>query len=111
MQSVSLQVVAEEHLELARAASSGRSARTIHGGQGRALRETVIALLAGHELSEHDSPGEATLQVVRGRVRLSSGPESWEGADGDHLVIPPDRHTLLAVDDAVVLLTVVKPLA
>lgn len=29
--------------------------------------------LAGHALAEHDSPGEATLHVLHGRVRLSAG--------------------------------------
>ena len=72
--------------------------------------ETVIALLSGHELAEHESPGEATLQVLHGRVSLSAEPDSWEGSTGDHVVIPRRRHTLTALEDAVVLLTVVKPL-
>ena len=76
----------------------------------RALRETVIALLAGHELNDHESPGEATLQVLRGRVRVSSDEDSWEGGVGEHVIIPPERHGVAALEDSVVLLTVVKPL-
>ncbi len=110
MESTSLFSVADEELEAARGASSARSARTVHGGHDRALRQTVIALRAGHELAEHESPGEATLLVLRGRVRLASGEETWEGAAGEHVVIPGARHTLTALDDAAVLLTVVKPL-
>ncbi len=109
MESTSLQSVADDELEAARGASSGRSARTIHGGHDRALRETVIALRAGHELGEHESPGEATLQVLRGRVRLTGGGESWDGAVGDHVVVPAERHAVAALEDSVVLLTVVKP--
>ena len=111
MDGISLSALVNENLEAARSSSSARSARTIHGGHDRSLRETVIALLAGHELAEHESPGEATLQVLHGRVNLSAEPESWEGATGDHVVIPPRRHTLTALEDSVVLLTVVKPLA
>lgn len=111
MESTSLLSLADEELETAGRAASGRSARTIHGGHDRALRETVIALLAGHELSEHESPGEATLQVLRGKVRLTTEPDDWEGGVGEHLIIPATRHALVAIEDAVVLLTVVKPVS
>ncbi|MFD4675736.1 hypothetical protein ACFWNN_38820 [Lentzea sp. NPDC058450] len=40
----SLTALARDHVELARAASSGRSAATVHGGHERALRQTVMAL-------------------------------------------------------------------
>ena len=68
MESLSLTGLADEHLGKARASSAGRSAHTIHGGHDHLLRQTVIALAAGRELGEHDSPGQATLQVLRGRV-------------------------------------------
>jgi quercetin dioxygenase-like cupin family protein len=109
MDSTSLSSLADEELTAAQAAASGRSARTIHGGHDRSLRETVIALTSGAELSEHESPGEATLQVLRGRVRLVSGDDTWEGGVGGHVIIPDARHALAALEDAVVLLTVVKP--
>ena len=110
MESTSLSSLSASELEAARGASSGRSALTIHGGHDRSLRETVIALVSGRELSEHESPGEATLQVLTGRVRLTSGEQRWDGGTGDHVIIPGARHTLLALEDAVVLLTVVKRL-
>lgn len=106
MRSTSLTRLAEEQLDRARAASSGRAAITVHGGHEHDLRQTLIALAAGRTLGEHDAPGEATLQVLVGTVRLTAGAESWHGAAGDHLVIPPLRHDLLAETDAVVLLTV-----
>ncbi len=111
MESTSLSSLVLEELAAAGRAASGRSARTLHGGHGHALRQTVIALLSGRELSEHESPGEATLQVLSGRVRLTSGDDTWEGGPGGHVTIPDARHGLLALDDAVVLLTVVKPLS
>lgn len=106
MNPTSLTALGEELLGQARSASSGRAARTVHGGQSHDLRQTVIALAQGRSLGEHESPGEATLQVLVGRVRLTAGDESWECSAGDHLVLPPHRHDLAALSDAVVLLTV-----
>lgn len=106
MNATSLTALGEEQLARAREASSGRAAVTVHGGQEHDLRQTLIALAAGRTLGEHDSPGEATLQVLVGEVRLTAGDETWTGAAGDHLVIPPSRHDLHALTDAVVLLTV-----
>jgi len=106
MDSTPLNALADEHLAKAREHHAGRSAHTVYGGRGRALRQTLIALAAGRRLGEHESPGEATLQVLRGSVRMHAGEETWEGAAGEHVVIPPVRHDLESVGDSVVLLTV-----
>lgn len=106
MESLSLTALADEQIAAASAAHAGRAAHTVHGGHEHALRQTVIALAGGHELAEHESPGEATLQVLRGRVRLIAGDDSVEGSAGDLLVIPPVRHSLSALEDSAVLLTV-----
>ncbi|MCD9199092.1 cupin domain-containing protein [Aeromicrobium wangtongii] len=106
MNGRSLLELAETELATARAASSGRAATTVYGGQEHDLRQTLIALAEGHSLGEHEPPGEATLQVLSGQVRLTAGDDSWDGAAGDYLIIPGARHDLLAVTDAVVLLTV-----
>ena len=105
---MSLQALAREQQERAAAASSGRSARTVWGGHEHVLRQTLIALTANTTMSEHENPGEATLQVMIGRVRLDADGNQWEGRQGDLLLIPPSRHSLLALEDAVVLLTVAK---
>jgi quercetin dioxygenase-like cupin family protein len=106
MKGESLTRLGEEQLAAAQEAGSGRAAVTVFGGHEHDLRQTLIALVEGRALGEHDAPGEASLQVLSGRVRLHAGEETWEGADGDYLVIPSTRHDLEAVTDAVVLLTV-----
>ncbi len=101
-------VMDTSQLQAARQASSGRSARTVFGGHEHVLRQTVIALLAGHALGDHENPGEATVHVLRGRVRLHSGDDAWDGRQGDLLLVPAAVHGLEATEDAVVLLTVAK---
>lgn len=105
MDTFALPEVGEALLEEARAHSSQRAARTLVGGSGHVLRQTVIALVDGAGLADHESPGEATLQVLSGQVRLSWSDGSAELDTGAHVVIPDERHGLLARTDAVVLLT------
>lgn len=105
MLSHSLVSLADELLTDARAAHTGRSARTIHGGRDHTLRQTLLAFAAGKRTGKHESPGEATLQVLRGKVALSTEDGVWEGTEGEYLVLPAQQHDLEAVEDAVVLLT------
>lgn len=106
MLALSLVNLASEQIAAARAASSGRSAHTVHGGHQHHLRQTLFALAAGRSLGEHDSPGEATLYVLSGHVRLATATQTWDASVGDYLIIPPQRHNLTAIDDSAVLLTV-----
>ena len=106
MDGISLTQLAAEQLQIAKAARAGRSAHTVHGGHDHMLRQTVIALAGGSELAEHNSPGQSTLQVLQGQVRVTRGTDTWAGGAGDLLVLPRERHALHADSDAVVLLTV-----
>lgn len=108
MQTTSLADLAGKHLAAAREASSGRSAETVYGGHDRTLRQTVIALAAGQRLDEHENPGEATVHVLHGRVRLASGDDAAEAGAGELIVVPDARHHLEALADSAVLLTVAK---
>ena len=105
VEPVALAEAAEALLAAARSSgTSGRAARTLVHGTG--LRATAIALCAGHELGEHESPPAATLQVLAGHVVLRGAGREWSLDAGRLVPIPPERHSLFAETDAVVLLTV-----
>lgn len=106
MDKKSLTALARQQLKLAAAATSGRSSQTVYGGHQRSLRQTVVALTAGNSLAEHDSPGEATLLVLNGKLSLICGENSWKGSTGDFLAVPAERHSVEALEDVAFLLTV-----
>jgi len=108
MQRISLDALATQQLELAAAHGGRCAADTVVGGHERVLRQTVIAMIKGTELDEHNNPGEATVHVLRGRVRLTSKGQSWAGRSGDLLKVPDARHGLQALEDSAILLTVAK---
>jgi len=101
-----LNTLAEEHLTAARASAHGRSAHLLI--QEPPLRQTVIALTSGSALDEHNAPPAASLLVLRGTVRLTAGSGDAELPAGTLHPVPQERHGLLALQDAVVLLTAVN---
>jgi quercetin dioxygenase-like cupin family protein len=105
MQKLSLEALSRELLVRA---GDSRTAQTVVGGHEKALRQTVIALAKDAALADHASPGEATIYVLRGRVVLAAGGESWEGREGDLIIVPDATHSLTALTDSAVLLTVAK---
>jgi len=85
-----------------------RAAQTLpHPVDG--LRQTVIALVRGQELAAHESPGPASLQVLRGTVQLVSDGRSETLRAAQISPIPDRRHSLHADEDSVVLLSVAAP--
>ncbi|GAA0968084.1 cupin [Actinocorallia libanotica] len=101
-----LKSLAERHLSQAKDDKNGRSAHMfLHEGP---LRQTVIALTAGSRLDEHNSPHAASLQVLSGRVVLTSALGDTELGEGELAPIPPERHGLNALADSVLVLTTVK---
>jgi quercetin dioxygenase-like cupin family protein len=108
MQKLSLDALARELLGQAAGATEGRAAKTVLGGHERMLRQTAIAMTTGAVLAEHANPGEASVYVLRGRVRLAAGDHAWEGIHGDLLLVPDAPHSLQALEDSAVLLTVAK---
>jgi quercetin dioxygenase-like cupin family protein len=104
---VSLDATAREQLEAAKRGDSQRAATTVVGGHEHVMRQTVIALVAGATMAEHENPGEATLYVISGRVELDADGHTWQARAGDLVEIPPARHALRAIEDSAVLLTAV----
>ncbi|WP_181275217.1 LuxR family transcriptional regulator [Brevibacterium oceani] len=101
---LNLTALSTELLDKARASHSGRAAKGIF--VGAYLRQALLTLSAGSELADHDSPPEATLQVLRGEVRLATADDSWELSEGDLIAIPSQRHSVTALSDAASILTI-----
>ncbi|MDN5758273.1 MAG: cupin domain-containing protein [Tomitella sp.] len=108
MNKLSLDALARELRTKVDAGDRKVASSTVFGGHEKTLRQTLIVMGAGGELGEHESPGDATVHVLHGRVSLDAGSESWEGRTGDLLIIPEFRHGIRAREDAVFLLTVAK---
>ncbi|HET7305968.1 MAG TPA: LuxR family transcriptional regulator [Segeticoccus sp.] len=102
--------MASTQLERAREGSAGRSAAHLYGGPQSMMTHTLVALVAGQKMHEHESPGEATVLVVEGRVTMGTadGATAVEGQTGDLLRVPLERHWLQATTDSVILLTAAK---
>jgi quercetin dioxygenase-like cupin family protein len=80
MEKLSLDALARELMKSATAAPAGRASRTIYGGHEHVLRQTLMALTAGASMSEHENPGEATVQVLLAGYALLLTPPSGKGA-------------------------------
>lgn len=101
-----LEELTESHLATARKEERGRSAELVaHDGP---LRQTVIALRDGVRMAEHNSPPAASLQVLKGRVRVDLDNEAQgEFSEGELWILTHERHSVLALEDSVFLLTTV----
>ena len=103
VEHLDLEAISEQVRVRASASSAGRAARTLHHGQ--LFRQTLLALRADASLAEHDNPGEATLHLLSGRVRLTTASTAVTGEQGSLLLIPAEPHALHAITDAVAVLT------
>ena len=108
MQKISLEALARQQMKLAASAGGQHTADTVYGGHEKVLRQTLIGMIAGASLAEHENPGEATVLILHGRVRLSTANSFWDAARGDLLIMPEGRHSLDALENSAVLLTVAK---
>jgi len=106
MDVVSINDLADAQLAQARAADSGRGATTVHGRSGARLRQTLIALDAGRILGEHQSPGDASLICLRGKVQIRTSDDAIDLNAGEMVAIPAQRHDVLAIEPSVMILTV-----
>lgn len=101
-----LHAVADELLAEASELRARRSARTLTPGSGAPLKQTLLALTAGQRLQDHLAPGPTTLLGIRGTAVLSDDQRSVTLTDGVWTSCPVGPHSLEAVSDTVVLITV-----
>lgn len=91
--------------ERAAAARSGRAAKTLVK-EGR-LRVTLIALRRGAALGAHQVEGVVSLQVLRGRARVSAEGKLVDLSSGGLLILDQEvTHTAEALADCALLVTV-----
>ena len=96
----------EEKLTEARLAHSGRAAHSHTAATIMTCARRVLALIAGHELGEHDSPESDSASAARPRpsarqIHCGMGRPVITSSSC------PRRHSLTAIDDSVVPLPVV----
>lgn len=72
------------------------------------LRVAGIGLTAGSELAEHSNPGEAVLQLLRGRATVRWPGGSYDLVAGMLVTIPQAKHSVLAHEDSALMLTAVN---
>ncbi len=108
METISIIDLTNELLEKAKESSAGRAAKKVAGGPETRMTQTIVALTAGTRLDDHENPGEATVQVLAGKVSIGTTHKQVSLGLGQLLTIPDLRHNLEALTDAVVLLTAVK---
>ncbi len=101
-----LETLTAAHLRTARADAHGRSAELIL--RDGVLRQSIIAMRAGAELAEHNSPDAASIQVLVGKVIITALQDAdAEVAAGTLQVLTHERHAVRALEDSVFLLTTV----
>jgi quercetin dioxygenase-like cupin family protein len=105
---IDLTTAVDAVLDEARRATSGRAGRTLPPGAGAPLKQTLLALTQGTQLADHASPGPSSLHVLAGQVRLTAEGDPLDLATGAYTQIPPVRHGVEALADAVVLITVAQ---
>jgi quercetin dioxygenase-like cupin family protein len=90
--------------DLATIAVEPRKPVVLHSDEG-AARVIAINLPAGDQLGEHEVHEHAWLHVHRGSVTVSDGSDSTEAGAGSLVHWEPqERHTVTAVEDALLAL-------
>ena len=78
--------------------------------QNKAVSLTLFAFDTGEEISSHESKGDAMVQVLDGKARITIGGAEHTLTAGQTVVMPAGvPHALLAVEPFKMLLTVVFP--
>jgi quercetin dioxygenase-like cupin family protein len=81
--------------------------RTVH--DDARVKVTVFGFAAGQELSEHTSSKAAIIEILAGEARLGLGDERVDARPGAWAYLEPNaRHSVSALTDVVMLLTLIK---
>jgi hypothetical protein len=100
---MSLANTAQARMEHARSAAHGRSAQTVHGGRDRAPAGPRRPASRHHAAR---APRHAGGDVAGARGPRPADHRALEAVAGDVLTVPAEAHTLDAVGDSALLLTV-----
>jgi len=87
-------------------APAKRAGSTLYRGEG--VRQTMVAIVAGAEMTEHDSPVEAFIHVLEGQITIHGDNRQWQISAGNLLPIPPEKHSVSADQNSVFTLTVLR---
>lgn len=78
--------------------------------QNRAVSMTLFAFDKGEEISSHESKGDAMVQVLDGKAKITIGEGEYVLSAGETIVMPAGvPHALEAVEPFKMFLTVVFP--
>ena len=103
--SSTLEELSRKHLDIARNDAHGRSADIlVHDGP---LRQTLVAIVAGTGLGEHNSPPAASMQILHGRVKVTADEGEVVLNVGELRGLTHHRHSVTAIEDSVFILTTV----
>lgn len=70
---------------------------------------TIFAFDKDESLTEHTSPYEALVQVVRGKMTITIGGNPFQVEEGEFILLPPDiPHGLFALEKTIMILIMIK---
>ncbi|MBW9207892.1 hypothetical protein KV102_05865 [Mumia sp. zg.B53] len=95
----------EEYVDAASSAPHGRSAELVL--TDGPLRQSVLGLAEGAELSEHEAPPAGSILVLTGAIEVVGASGTTALETGMLAQIPRERHSVKALADSVFLLTAV----
>ena len=99
---VALTPVITRSIDQARSSGAGFHAEPVV--RRGALRQTILALIEGTRLTEHEDEVPASLYLMHGAIRVEA-PEPFVIQQGELHELPDRRRAVVAVEDTVMLLT------
>jgi quercetin dioxygenase-like cupin family protein len=86
-----------------------RNAKTLYKDAAD-LRIVLTVLKSGAVLAKHSAPGPVTIQILEGRGRLQAGDQDHDLQRGSLVALERnEEHSLEAVDDCAVLISIAWP--